>query len=110
MSILNSNYQVDPNLKDETGFSAELGIRGHIEDIVSYDVSVFTIHYDDRIGIIPSPTTGKLTTTNVSQSRNYGIESFVELDIWKLIKGERCKNEIVGIFQFISPGCPLCKQ
>jgi len=101
MSITNVNYVVDSNLRDETGFSADMGMRGHIGEILNYDVSVFTIHYNNRIGLIASPTTGKLTTTNVSQSRNIGVESFVELDIWKLIKGDAAKMKL-SVFSNLS--------
>ncbi|HMG82286.1 MAG TPA: TonB-dependent receptor [Ferruginibacter sp.] len=96
MSIVNANYLVDPNLKDETGYSADMGIRGHISDVLNYDVSVFTIHYDDRIGRIPSLTEGsKLEVTNVSASRNIGFESFAEIDIWKLLKGNDAKMKLL---------------
>lgn len=98
MSIVNPNYQVDPNLKDEKGYSADIGIRGRHMDIVNYDVSVFTINYNNRIGVVPrSDTTSPNVyqyTTNISQSRNYGIESFVEVDIWKLIAGSGAKTKL----------------
>ena len=98
MSIVNPNYRVDPNLKDEKGYSADLGIRGHLRDIVNYDVSLFTINYADRIGnILQKDTTSPNTyqyTTNISKSRNWGVESFVEVDIWKLIKGSGAKMKI----------------
>lgn len=95
ISIVNSNYLVDPNLKDETGYSADMGMRGHVSDILNYDVSIFTIHYDDRIGVIPLSSAGnKLYTTNISESRNLGLESFAEVDIWKLIKGSDAKMKI----------------
>jgi Fe(3+) dicitrate transport protein len=102
ISIVNSNYLVDPNLKDEKGYSADVGIRGHISDILNYDVSVFTIHYNDRIGIMPYSAAGnKLYTTNISQSRNLGFESFAEIDIWKLIKGSEAKMKL-SVFSNLS--------
>ncbi|HEY4065013.1 MAG TPA: TonB-dependent receptor [Puia sp.] len=91
MSIVNPNFRVDPNLKDEKGYSADMGVRGHHLDIVTYDLSLFTINYNNRIGtILQKDTTSPNTyqyTTNISRSRNWGVESFVEVDLWKLIAG-----------------------
>ncbi|HTC00957.1 MAG TPA: TonB-dependent receptor [Ferruginibacter sp.] len=102
MSIVNSTYLVDPNLKDETGYSADMGIRGHISDILNYDVSIFTIHYNNKIGMIPSLVVAdKEYVTNISQSRNIGFESFAEVDIWKLIKGSEAKMK-VAVFSNLS--------
>jgi Fe(3+) dicitrate transport protein len=98
MSIVNPNYRVDPNLRDEKGFSADLGVRGHHLDILSYDLSLFTIDYANRIGTIlqkdtSSPNTYQYTT-NIAKSRNWGVESFVELDLWKLIDGSGSRTKL----------------
>ena len=79
MSIVNPNFRVYPNLKDEKGYSADLGVRGHVTDILSYDVSLFTIDYANRIGSVLLKDTSSITyqyTTNISKSRNLGVESF----------------------------------
>src|SRR6201996_3151916 len=84
MSIVNPNFRVDPNLKDEKGYSADLGIRGHVNDIFHYDLSLFTIDYADRIGTVWLTDSNSITyqyTTNISKSRNLGVESFEEVDI-----------------------------
>jgi len=104
MSIVNPNYRVDPNLKDEKGYSADIGMRGNISNILTYDVSLFYINYNNRIGTINlSDSTNILYryTTNISQSRNLGLESFAELDIWKLIKGSESKTKL-AIFSNLS--------
>jgi len=87
MSIVNPNFRVDPNLKDEKGYSADLGIRGHVKEIFRYDLSLFTIDYADRIGTVWLTDSNAITyqyTTNISKSRNLGVESFEELHIWRL--------------------------
>jgi len=111
MSIVSYTSFVDPNLQDEKGYSADIGIRGHSGNVFNYDVSLFTIYYNDRIGHIYVDTTiisGKDTahiagslTTNISASRNLGIESFAEVDIWKLIKGNNAKIKL-AIFSNLS--------
>ncbi|MBS1662743.1 MAG: TonB-dependent receptor [Bacteroidetes bacterium] len=105
MSIVNPNYHIDPNLQDEKGYSVDLGVRGRHSDILNYDVSVFMINYNNRIGKIlqqdtTSPNIYRLTT-NVAQSRNWGVESFAELDVWKLIAGSGAHTRL-SIFSNLS--------
>jgi Fe(3+) dicitrate transport protein len=100
MSIVSPNFYVDPKLQDETGYSADIGARGHLNDVLNYDLSLFTIYYNDRIGMIQIDTVvdkqhiSGSYTTNVSASRNIGVESFVEVDIWKLLKGNNAKMKL----------------
>jgi Fe(3+) dicitrate transport protein len=106
MSIVNPNFRVDPNLRDESGYSADMGVRGHLADVFTYDLSLFAIDYADRIGTIWLTDTSAITyqyTTNISKSRNLGVESFAEVDIWKLIEGNaaRMKLSVFTNFSFI---------
>jgi len=104
MSIVNPNYRVDPNLQDEKGYSADIGMRGHYSNIVNYDVSLFTINYANRIGTVLLKDTASTNTyqyvTNVSQSRNYGIETFAEVDLWKLVRGREAKTKLFFFVNF----------
>ena len=89
MRIVNPNYQVDPNLKDESGFSADIGFRGTIGKYFSYDLSGFLLSYNDRIGQVLMTDSIRFTTyryrTNVSDSRNMGIEAYAEVALLKAI-------------------------
>jgi Fe(3+) dicitrate transport protein len=86
---VNPNIQVDPNLHDERGYSADLGLRGNLSGILNYDVSLFTISYANRIGTVQKsdPVTFNVFRyrTNVSQSRSLGLESFAELELLHFI-------------------------
>ncbi|MCC8424303.1 TonB-dependent receptor [Mucilaginibacter sp. UR6-11] len=88
---LNSSVKglvVDPNLKDETGYSADLGVRGNIADIFDYDLSLFAIHYNNRIGSSQANDASFNTfryRTNIGASRNVGLESFAELELLHFI-------------------------
>lgn len=88
MRIVNPNFRVDSNLQDETGYSADIGIRGNYKDIINYDVSAFLLAYNNRIGQILVQDQQLFNyyqfRTNVSDSRSYGIESFVEVEVLKL--------------------------
>ncbi len=101
MRVLNPNAKVDLNLKDEKGYSSDLGIRGNIKHLLNFDVSLFYLKYNDRIGSVQKADSVTYQIyryrTNISDSRNIGIESFVELDIFRLIAG---KNRKMGISIF----------
>ncbi|HEY0244497.1 MAG TPA: TonB-dependent receptor [Mucilaginibacter sp.] len=82
--------QVNPNLQDETGYSADLGMRGNVADVFNYDVSVFMIHYNNRIGTIDTADANFNDfryRTNIAASRNIGLESFAELELLHFING-----------------------
>ncbi|MDB5136947.1 MAG: hypothetical protein JWP37_3550 [Mucilaginibacter sp.] len=82
--------QVNPNLKDETGYSADIGLRGNITSVFNYDVSLFMIHYNNRIGTIEASDASFNTfryRTNIAASRNLGLESFAELELLHFING-----------------------
>lgn len=86
---VNPNVMTDKDLKDETGYSADLGMRGNIASVFNYDVSLFTINYGNRIGTVQKsdPVTFNVYRfrTNVSKSRNFGLESFAELELLHFI-------------------------
>jgi len=91
---------VDPNLKDETGYSADIGMRGNIASIFNYDVSVFDIYYNDRIGTYQSSDANFNTfqyRTNIGVSQNIGFESFAELEVLHFIHVDT-KNTSLSIF------------
>lgn len=95
MRINNPNVQVDPNLKDERGYSVDFGTRGAVSNFLDFDVSLFFIQYRDRIGTVLQRNAQNLVyryRTNISDSRNLGIESFVEIDLLKVFKKE-AKNK-----------------
>ncbi|NDC93533.1 MAG: TonB-dependent receptor, partial [Flavobacteriales bacterium] len=61
---------IDPNLKDASGFNADCGFRGTLKNYLSFDVGLFYLNYDNRIGsIIQNGTTYK---TNIGTSVSKG--------------------------------------
>jgi Fe(3+) dicitrate transport protein len=71
---------VDPNLKDAKGFNADLGYRGKIKSFLQFDLSVFYLNYNNRIGtIIPAGKNYRLIT-NVGASNSKGLESYIEFN------------------------------
>jgi len=97
MRVTNPNFQVDPRLKDENGFTADGGVRGAIRNLLYFDISAFLLSYKDRIGTILAVDSITYQViryrTNVSDSRNLGVEAFAEVDWLKVIK-RSCKHKL----------------
>jgi Fe(3+) dicitrate transport protein len=89
------NLVVDPNIDDERGYNFEIGARGDMENRLSFDITAFHLSYQDRIGTVlrtePNPMFNNLVDrtiryrTNVADAQIYGVESFVEADLLKLL-------------------------
>ena len=81
---------VDPNLKESTGYNADFGYRGIYNKFLNFDLSVFYLSYQNRVGginqfINNDPAKGTyLFRTNLGETRNKGIESFMDLNITKM--------------------------
>ncbi|MDZ7755918.1 TonB-dependent receptor domain-containing protein [Rhodohalobacter sp.] len=96
--IVNPTFQVDPEITDESGFTADFGIRGRFGENISYDVGGFGLMYDNRIGeVLRAETrinaegepeeTGRVVRFrgNIGQAFMYGIESLVEVNLLPFI-------------------------
>ncbi|HEX2899104.1 MAG TPA: TonB-dependent receptor, partial [Bacteroidia bacterium] len=97
MRIANPNFEIDPNLRDEKGFNADLGFRGTAGKWFSFDASVFYLYYQDRIGQVlkTDSTTFRYyrLRTNVSDSRNLGLECYAEASLLKLFGNVASKTQ-----------------
>src|SRR5690606_17528841 len=47
---INPSFEIDKDISDERGWSADLGVRGKIKDRVRFDISIFHLYYGNRIG------------------------------------------------------------
>lgn len=105
MRIVNPNSKVDNNLQDEKGYSTDLGMRGNVKNYLNFDVSLFYLKYNNRIGSILLVDSFSYQPyryrTNISDSRNIGLEAFAEVDIFKLIAGTK-RNLGISIFGNLS--------
>ncbi len=69
---------IDPNLKDASGFNADIAYRGTVKNYLSFDVGVFYLLYDNRIGTITQ--NGTPFKTNIGTSVSKGVESYIEIN------------------------------
>lgn len=108
--VVNPVFQVDPNITDESGFTADVGVRGRFNDYVSFDVSAFALRYDNRIGEIlkeevAENAQGEMQETgriirfrgNIGDAFIYGLETFADWNL-KNTFFKSADNYIAGIF------------
>jgi Fe(3+) dicitrate transport protein len=84
--IVNPNFKVDNNIKDETGYTADLGIRGKNENRYNFELTAFLVKYNDKIGQVLRADQAPLYLDyrfrgNISDARNYGLEFFGEMNL-----------------------------
>ncbi len=89
--IVNPNFQVDPNIKDETGYTADLGIRAKKENGFNVELTAFLVRYNDKIGQILRADQPPLFLDyrfrgNISDASNMGLEFFGEINLIPVFK------------------------
>jgi Fe(3+) dicitrate transport protein len=98
---------IDPNLKDASGFNADLGYRGTFKNYLNFDFSLFYLSYNNRIGgvrqfVNNDPNQGTyLFRTNLGETINKGIEGFVNLNVTRFFDIEKTFGNI-DVFATIS--------
>ncbi|MBL7870301.1 MAG: TonB-dependent receptor [Cyclobacteriaceae bacterium] len=91
---------IDPTLTDARGLNIDLGYRGKVKDFLVFDMSIFNLYYDNRIGTIKQQRSdGSFYNyrTNVGGSTSSGIEAFGEYDLTKAF-GLSDKHGNVSVF------------
>ncbi|MHA7057853.1 TonB-dependent receptor domain-containing protein [Aquimarina sp. M1] len=94
--VVSPTFRVDPNIGDEEGFTADIGIRGRVNNAVSYDISFFGLVYNDRIGIVFNDRAERVRG-NIGDAFIYGVESFVDWNIWSTFSGDN-ENYRLNLF------------
>ena len=87
ISIFNPAYSISSNISDESGSTIDLGVRGNVSQLISYDVNVFNLNYNNRIGFVQKADAfGRVKSErgNVGDAAIYGIESLVDVDVRRI--------------------------
>jgi len=90
LRVVNPNFVVDPGMRDESGYNADLGVRGTLFDNIRFDASVYYLRYNDRIGTILKNDQAPLYLpyryrTNVADSRTIGFEFLASTDLFRMM-------------------------
>lgn len=84
--INNPNIVIDSAIRDEYGYTMELGFRGLKNDFWIYDLAAFSVFYGDKIGLAPKAGTTLKERTNIGNAQNMGVELFTEFDFIKALR------------------------
>lgn len=85
IQVVNPSFEIDPAIKDEKGWSADLGLRGSLGKAFRFDISGFYLHYGNKIGeYFMAKSNGQVIRKrgNIGVARIFGLESFME---WKVL-------------------------
>lgn len=93
---------VDEDLEDAKGYNIDLGYRGKIKDFLQFDISLFYLQYNNRVGTITvSGTPSYRLITNVGNSTSRGIESYAEFNLLRFFsKAKKADLLIFGTYGF----------
>ncbi len=95
--------KIDPKLKDANGFNADLGYRGTVKNYLNFDVGLFYLAYNKRIGtvLINAGAANEYTLrTNVANSVHKGVESYLEFNLLKYLNP--VSNKGLSIFNSLA--------
>ncbi len=87
INVTNPALKIDETIGDENGVSIDVGMRGAYNNLISYDLNVFGLFYNDRIGIVLETQTDnsvKNLRTNVGDAFIYGLESLIDINLNEL--------------------------
>ena len=89
ISIINPAYTINPNISDEKGFTADIGVRGKFKKLISFDANFFHLAYQDRIGFIQKAYRDgsvKSERGNVGDAQLAGLEVLVDINFAKWLQ------------------------
>ena len=85
--VVNPTFIIDPQIRDESGFTTDAGIRGRLNDVLTMDLSGYVMRYNDRIGTVlveSGPNKGDRLRKNIGDARILGLEAFSEMNLRRL--------------------------
>lgn len=103
LRVTNPNFIVDTAIKDEKGFTADMGIRGNRAGLFTYELTAFYIYYKGRIGQVlradrPPLFIDYRYRTNIADARNLGVELMAELNVWRVFSLPYDKTNQLNVF------------
>lgn len=78
--VVSPTFIIDPNLKDEKGWTFDVGIRGRKNKSYAYHIGGYGVVYNDRIGTILDNRANRVRK-NIGNALIMGIESLVDVTI-----------------------------
>jgi len=105
ISIINPAFVINPEITDEKGYTMDVGARGIFKKIISYDISLFSLLYEDRIGFVQKvfpDANVRSERGNIGEARIFGFESLVDFNLNKLFSlGSKIQSNLFFNTSFI---------
>ncbi|MBM3920717.1 MAG: TonB-dependent receptor [Sphingomonadales bacterium] len=99
----NTTDVIDPNLKDASGYNADMGLRGNIGKFLRVDIGPYLLQYNSRIASISkTDSSGNIYIfrTNAGSTTTMGVESMVEIDLMEALSVEIWKMPVFLSYSF----------
>lgn len=80
------NQEISPDITDEKGYTSDIGIRGKINDKLSFDASLFGLYYDKKISEYDDVNSMNYIVRvrdNIGTALTYGFETMFDWNISK---------------------------
>lgn len=96
--VTNPSFIIDEDIKDENGFTTDVGFRGKWKNLISYDLGAYSMMYQDRIGIVFDNRANRVRT-NIGDALIYGLEIFAD---WNMVQSLGLDNQRFRLRWFIN--------
>lgn len=96
--VASPTFIIDPDITDEKGYTADIGMRGRWKKHLAFDAGVFALRYDNRIGIILDNRANRVRK-NIGTAFIYGIEAFAD---WNIAESINPKNKNLKLNYFVN--------
>ena len=83
--VVNPSFIVDEDISDEKGLSINTGVTGRVKSRFSYDVGLYSILYNNRIGIRLDDRANR-ERTNIGNAIIVGTESLLNYVVYRVVK------------------------
>ena len=91
--VVSPSFIIDENITDEKGYSFNTGISGRIKSRFSYDFNVYSLLYNERIGIVLDNRANRVRT-NIGDAIIAGTESLLNFIPIKIVKNNTTTFEM----------------
>ncbi len=85
---VNPSFEISEDITDEKGYTSDIGIRGQINNVLSFDASIYGLLYEHKIGEYDTTTNSNSGAQllirkrdNLGTAITYGFETLIE---WSL--------------------------
>ena len=85
LRVISPSEIISEDLLDEEGYTGDVGVRGRVNQFLSYDVSAFLLNYNNRISrtipFVNDESRVKNLTDNAGKALIYGLEFFGDWNV-----------------------------